>query len=93
MMGYNTVYCQSLKQKCDRVAEATHALRTKRKNDLVGDLVDPICVISNANEILYHKLAKFLDLETRVYFEMIQRAATKSRTLVEEIRNEDRLIE
>jgi hypothetical protein len=93
MMGYKTVYCQNLKQKNVDTAQARHVLRAKRKCDLVGDLVDPICVITNANEILYCKLAKFLDAETRTYFEMIGRAATKSKTLVEEIRNEDMLIE
>jgi light-regulated signal transduction histidine kinase (bacteriophytochrome) len=55
---------------------------------LVNDLVDPICVISNANEILSKRLGRFLDAETRSYFEMIARAATKTKTLVEELRND-----
>ncbi len=50
--------------------------------------MDPICVISNANEILSKRLGKFLDKETKAYFEMIARAATKTKTLVEELRND-----
>lgn len=91
MMGYNGVYCVHLKKSQDAV-NARQALHSKRKVDLVNELVDPICVISNANHILYQKLSKFLDDDTKAYFAMIERAATKSKTLVEELRN-DSLIE
>lgn len=64
------------------------ALQRKRKTDLVNDLVDPICVISNANDLLYDKLGRFLDAQTLEYFEMIRRAAAKSKMLVEELRSE-----
>jgi len=87
-MGYKAVYCQNLRQHEHDSAAQTPALSIKRKTDLVGDLVDPICVISNANEILYQKLGKFLDAETRAYFAMIARAAAKSKALVEDLRNE-----
>ena len=87
MMGYNGIHCENLSQAGD-AASARRNLYRKRKTDLVIDLVDPICVISNANEILTKRLGKFLDDETRAYFEMIARAATKSKTLVEELRSD-----
>ncbi len=87
MMGYTGIYCENL-SRVDNAASARRNLYQKRKTDLVNDLVDPICVISNANEILSKRLGKFLDAETRAYFEMITRAATKSKTLVEELRND-----
>ena len=87
MMGYNGIHCENLSPKVNDVS-AQRNLYQKRKTDLVIDLVDPICVISNANEILSRKLGRFLDAETRSYFEMIKRAATKTKTLVEELRND-----
>lgn len=87
MMGYTGIHCENL-SRVDNAASARQNLYKKRKTDLVNDLVDPICVISNANEILSKRLGKFLDAETRAYFEMITRAATKSKTLVEELRND-----
>lgn len=87
MMGYKGIYCENLTRAGDAVT-ARRNLYRKRKTDLVTDLVDPICVISNANEILSKRLGKFLDKETREYFEMITRAATKTKTLVEELRND-----
>jgi len=87
MMGYTGIYCENLTRTGDAVT-ARHNLYQKRKIDLVNELVDPICVISNANEILSKRLGKFLDKETREYFEMITRAATKTKTLVEELRND-----
>lgn len=87
MMGYKAVYCQDLKrQNHDLSGTKRPAIRSK-DSELIGELIDPICVISNANEILHLKLGKFLDPETRSYFEMIARAAEKSKTLVEELRN------
>ncbi|MEM3173096.1 MAG: hypothetical protein QXE82_06110 [Candidatus Nitrosotenuis sp.] len=59
-----------------------------KKADLINELVDPICVISNANEILLKHLGRFVDDETRAYFEMISRAATKTKALIDELRNE-----
>lgn len=87
MMGYTGIHCENLTPTND-AASARRNLYQKRKTDLVNDLVDPICVISNANEILSKRLGKFLDAETRAYFEMISRAATKTKTLVEELRND-----
>lgn len=87
MMGYTGIHCENLTPAND-AASARRNLYQKRKTDLVNDLVDPICVISNANEILSKRLGKFLDAETRAYFEMISRAATKTKTLVEELRND-----
>jgi hypothetical protein len=87
MMGFNGVYCENLK-KSEDANSARRDLYDKRRTDLVNDLVDPICVISNANEILSKKLGKFVDDETRSYFDMIQRSVTKTKTLVEELRNE-----
>lgn len=87
MMGYNGIHCEHL-SRADNATSARRNLYQKRKTDLVNDLVDPICVISNANEILSRRLGKFLDAETRSYFEMITRAATKTKTLVEELRND-----
>ena len=86
MMGYNPIHCETLKQK--RAETATKALHQKRKEDIVSELVDPICVISNANEILSSKLGKFVDEDTKAYFEMISRAIIKTKTLVEELREE-----
>lgn len=60
----------------------------QRRSDLINELVDPICVISNANEILTTRLGKFVDDDTRAYFEMITRAVTKTKMLVDELRNE-----
>jgi len=87
MMGYNGIHCENM-LRADDAASARHTLYQKRKTDLVNDLVDPICVISNANEILSKRLGRFLDKETRTYFEMITRAATKTKTLIEELRND-----
>lgn len=87
MMGYTGIHCENL-SRADNATSARRNLYQKRKTDLVNDLVDPICVISNANEILSKRLGKFLDAETRSYFEMIARAATKTKTLVEELRND-----
>lgn len=86
MMGYNPIHCETLKQK--RAEIATKVLHQKRKEDIVSELVDPICVISNANEILSSKLGKFVDEDTKAYFEMISRAIIKTKTLVEELREE-----
>lgn len=87
MMGYESTHCKNLKQK-ECGPDAVHALYSRRKLDLVNDLVDPICIISNANHILYKKLGMFLDEETKAYFAMIGRATAKSRILVEELKNE-----
>lgn len=87
MMGYKGIHCENLPSTRDAVS-ARRNLYQKRKTALVNDLVDPICVISNANEILSRRLGMFLDEETRAYFEMIARAATKTKTLVEELRND-----
>ncbi len=87
MMGYKGIHCENL-SRTSNAASARRNLYQKRKTDLVNDLVDPICVISNANEILSKRLGKFLDEETKAYFEMIAQAATKTKTLVEEIRND-----
>jgi light-regulated signal transduction histidine kinase (bacteriophytochrome) len=50
--------------------------------------VDPICVISNANEILSKRLSRFVDEETRSYFAMIEKATSKTKTIIDELRNE-----
>jgi light-regulated signal transduction histidine kinase (bacteriophytochrome) len=84
-MGYNSVYCENLKQK--RKTNYKSEQMSKR-TDLINELVDPICVISNANEILSKRLSKFVDDETRAYFEMISRAATKTKAIIDELRNE-----
>lgn len=88
MMGYKPIHCETLKQKNNETETATKALYQKRKEDIVSELVDPICVISNANEILSSKLGKFVDEDTKAYFEMISRAIIKTKTLVEELREE-----
>ena len=88
MMGYKPIHCETLKPKNNETETASKVLHQKRKEDIVNELVDPICVISNANEILFAKLGKFLDTETKTYFEMITRATTKTKTLVEELRQE-----
>ena len=88
MMGYKPIHCETLKQKSTEMETASKILHQKRKEDIVNELVDPICVISNANEILSAKLGKFVDVETKAYFEMIARATTKTKTLVEELRQE-----
>jgi hypothetical protein len=88
MMGYKSVHCESLKPKDPETISASKDFRQKRKEDLVNELVDPICIIANANEMLCLRLGKFVDLETRDYFEMITRAITKTKTLVEELRQE-----
>ena len=85
MMGYKPIHCSSLDGKHE---SATKALYQKRKKDLVKELVDPICIISNANEILSLRLGPFVNDETRAYFEMVSRAITKTKTLVEELRQE-----
>jgi light-regulated signal transduction histidine kinase (bacteriophytochrome) len=88
MMGYKSVHCESLKQKNSEANSTGKDFRQKRKEALVNDLVDPICIIANANEMLYLRLGKFVDSETRDYFEMITRAITKTKTLVDELRQE-----
>lgn len=89
MMGYKPIHCEFLKQHTMELQTSVrNDLYKKRKKDLINELVDPICIISNANEILLSKLGKFVDDETRAYFEMIMRATTKTRTLVEELRQE-----
>lgn len=60
--------------------------RTERS--IVNDLVDPISIISNANEILYEKLGAFVDEDTRACFEMIRRATAKSKSLVEDLKRQ-----
>ncbi|MGQ0605880.1 MAG: hypothetical protein ACT4OD_02860 [Candidatus Nitrosotenuis sp.] len=87
-MGYKPVYCETLRQKNIMTISASKSLYQKRKDDLVKELVDPICIITNANEILSARLGKFVDDETRIYFEMIARAIIKTKTLVEELRQE-----
>jgi hypothetical protein len=88
MMGYNGTYCQNLQAKDQNTNSARHDLYQQRKTDLVNELVDPICVISNANDILSNRLRQFVDDETKSYFEMIARSATKTKALVEELRHE-----
>lgn len=89
MMGYKPIYCESLGSKYyPEPDSAQKTLFQKRKEDLVKELVDPICIISNANELLSTRLGKFVDDDTRTYFEMISRAITKTKTLVEELRQE-----
>jgi light-regulated signal transduction histidine kinase (bacteriophytochrome) len=89
MMGYKPIHCESLGVKdYSEPNSAQKALYQKRKEDLVKELVDPICIISNANELLSSRLGKFVDDDTRGYFEMISRAITKTKTLVEELRQE-----
>jgi light-regulated signal transduction histidine kinase (bacteriophytochrome) len=88
MMGYMGIHCKTLTSRSNDATSARRTLYQKRKTGLVNDLVDPICVISNANEILSRRLGKFLDEETRSYFEMITKAATKTKTLVEDLRND-----
>jgi hypothetical protein len=94
MMGYKAVHCENLKQKNQASTNsASDVLYNKRRVELVNELVDPICVISNASEILSQRLAKFVDDETRSYFAMISRAATKTKMLVDELKNEKILVE
>jgi hypothetical protein len=88
-MGFKGVHCERLKSKQLYSNSASRELYNKRRTDLVRELVDPICVISNANEILSRRMGKFVDDETRSYFEMIDRAITKTKTLIEELRNEN----
>lgn len=95
MMGYKAVRCEHLKQK-DQKTDTVYQINSlydKETGDLVNDLVDPICVISNANEILSKRLGKFVDDETRSYFEMIAKAASKIEVLVDELRHERTLTE
>lgn len=92
MMGFRGVYCQNLKQK-DDAGIARRVLYNKRRSELINELVDPICIISNANEILSKRLNKFVDDETRSYFDMIARSITKTKTLVEELRDESKPVE
>lgn len=88
-MGFKGVYCERLKSKQLDSNSASRDLYNKRRTDIVNELVDPICVISNANEILSRRMGKFVDDETRSYFEMIDRAIMKTKMLVEELRNEN----
>jgi hypothetical protein len=89
MMGYKSIHCESLDPKeYSEPSSARKALYQKRKEDLVKELVDPICIIFNANELLSSRLGKFVDDDTRTYFEMISRAITKTKALVEELRQE-----
>lgn len=92
MMGFRGVYCQNLKQK-DDARTARRVLYNKRQSELINELVDPICIISNANEILSKRLNQFVDDETRSYFDMITRSITKIKTLVEELRDESKPVE
>ena len=89
MMGYKPIHCESLGSKSYPDANSVRdELYKKRKEGLVKELVDPVCIISNANDLLSSRLGKFVDDETRAYFEMISRAITKTKTLVEELRQE-----
>jgi hypothetical protein len=87
MMGYRPIHCESFGRK-DNADTAASELYKKRKEDLVKELVDPVCIISNANEILADRLGKFVNDDTRVHFEMISRAITKTKALIEELRQE-----
>ncbi len=95
MMGYKTIRCEHLKQKDQKLDAVcpTNELHGRRHGDLVSDLVDPVCVISNANEILSKRLGKFVDDETRSYFEMIEKSTSKIKILVDELRHEKTLAE
>lgn len=87
MMGYKSIHCSSLDCK-NESGSAIKALHQKQKKDLVKELVDPICIVSNANEILSLRLGPYVNEETRAYFEMVSRAVTKTKTIIEELRQE-----
>lgn len=93
MMGYKEVRCERLKQKDQDGTWPTNALYHKKSGELVDELVDPICIIANANEILSKRLGRFVDSETRSNFEMIAKAASKIEMLIDELRSEKTLIE
>ncbi|MFY9301106.1 MAG: hypothetical protein WAO91_07950 [Candidatus Nitrosotenuis sp.] len=93
MMGYKEVRCERLKQKDQDETWTTNALYHKRSGELVNELVDPICVIANANEILSKRLGRFVDSETKSHFEMIAKATSKIEMLIDELRSEKTLIE
>jgi hypothetical protein len=81
MSEFKNSHSGGLQRNAVDAISARHILYNKRRTDLVNDLVDPICIISNANEILTSRLYRFVDKETRVYFEMIRRATLKSKTI------------
>jgi hypothetical protein len=93
MMGYKEIRCEHPKQNDKNGTWPTNSLYHKRSGELVNELVDPICVIANANEILSKKLGRFVDSETRSNFEMIAKAASKIEMLIDEMRSEKTLIE
>ncbi len=53
------------------------SISKEEKKALIDSLVDPVFVISNANEMLRVKLEKFVDGNTKEYMYMIERAQKK----------------
>ena len=59
---------------------------TPEQKFLIDALVDPIHVISNSNELLKQKILPFVDVPTKEYFYMIERAQNRLLETLEKIR-------
>ncbi|KAF6243396.1 hypothetical protein C6988_03905 [Nitrosopumilus sp. b1] len=60
---------------------------TPEQKYLIDTLVDPIHVISNSNELLKQKILPFVDVPTKEYFYMIERAQNRLLETLEKIRD------
>lgn len=69
----------------------TTKLSKKECKFLIDNLVDPICIISNANYSLKKKLIKFVNNETRENFYMIERAQQQLINSINQLRSNSNL--
>ena len=92
-MGYKTIECENLEFLVTTVKfipskiSCIRKLPLKEKKQLVDSLVDPIFVISNANNFLKQELEKFVSDETKEYFHMIDRAQKRIMSSVDQLRD------
>ena len=78
-MGYKIVECKSLQNTHKSIYRDSvlQNLTQEEIKSLVDSLIDPVFVITNANQILKDKLEIFVDDKTRENFYMIDRAQKK----------------
>ena len=88
-MGYRIIECKTLQNTHKSILQnsITQNLTPEEIKSLVDSLVDPIFVISNANQMLKKKLEVFVDDKTRENFYMIDRAEKKLLNTLNALRN------
>ena len=90
-MGYNVVECKNLPRNSIPTHDNSNLnqfdkLSYEDKKTLVDSLIDPIFVVSNANEFLKKKLEIFVDEETREHFYMIERSQKRIKETIDQLR-------